>query len=130
MKKLIKYVVTLVVGLLLVLWIISEKGVFSLNDPCKIFHILADGFFAVGVVASGMGLLIFSSNEGTFDMLVYGVSTFFSMFKKKPERKYETFYDYRASRAEKKVGFGFMLICGLFFVLVSVVMYLLYRKYS
>ena len=46
------------------------------------------------------------------------------------KRKYETLYDYRESRSEKKVKFGFLLICGLFFILLAMVMYLFYRKYS
>lgn len=130
MKTLKKYLITLAVELLAVLLIVYTKGVFIQTDPAKIFHILCDSFFAVGVVATGFGLLIFSTNEGVFDGLVYGVSSFLNMFKKNPERKYATLFDYKASRADKKIGFGFLLICGLIFLAISMLMYLFYSRYS
>ena len=43
--------------------------------------------------------------------------------------KYDTFYDYRVSREEKKLPYGFLLICGLIFLAVAFVMYFLYRQY-
>ena len=130
MKTLKKYLITLAVELLAVLLIVYTKGVFIQKDPGKIFHILCDGFFAVGVVAAGFGLLIFTSNEGVFDGLVYGVSSFLSMFKKNAQRKYATFYDYKESRTGQKVGFGFLLICGLIFLVIAMIMYLFYNRYS
>jgi large-conductance mechanosensitive channel len=82
------------------------------------------------VVITGVGLLVFSSNEGTFDMLVYGVSSFFDLFRKVSKKKYHTFYDYRVSRQDKKIGFGFMLLCGIFFLIIAFVMFFIYRKLS
>jgi hypothetical protein len=61
-------------------------------------------------------------------MLVYGVSSFVDIFRRTSRKKYDTFYDYRAAHQEKKVKFGFMLICGLIFLAVAGVMYLLYSK--
>lgn len=130
MKSLRKYLITLLIGFAGVALILWSKDIFSQTSIVKIFHILTDAFFVVGVVVTCAGLLVFSSNEGTFDMLVYGVSSFFDMFRKKSNKKYETFYDYRASKQEKKIKFGFIVICGLFFLAVSMVMYLFYKKYS
>ncbi len=129
MKSLRKYLITLLVGFLFVAGILYSKDFFAQTDPVKIYHILCDAFFVVGVVFTGFGLLIFTTNEGTFDMMVYGVRSFFDLFRKNPDKKYPTFYDYRTSREEKKLKFGFLLICGLFFLAVSMVMYLLYLKY-
>ena len=129
MKKL-KYLVTLLCGLAASMLIFFSKDIFSQVEAVKVFHILCDGFFAVGVVITAIGLLIFTSNEGTFDAIVYGVGSFIDMFRRTSKRKYETLYDYRESRSEKKVKFGFLLICGLFFILLAMVMYLFYRKYS
>lgn len=130
MKALKKYWITLLVGILAVGGIIWEKDIFSQTEPVRIFHILCDAFFVVGTVITCAGLLIFSSNEGTFDMLVYGVSSFFDMFRKTSRKQYDTFYDYREGRADKKIQFGFLLICGVFFLAVSFIMYFLYRQYK
>ena len=130
MKSIKKYLITLLIGFAMVALIVWGKDLFVQTDPKVIFHILCDAFFAVGVVITGAGLLVFSSNEGTFDALIYGVSSFVNMFRiHHKERKYETFYDYRAAKAEKKFSFGFLLICGLFLLAVSMGMYFLYRRY-
>ena len=130
MKTLKKYLITLIIGFLTVFLIASSKDVFDQTSVVKILHILCDSFFVVGVVITSIGLLIFSSNEGTFDILVYGVSSFVDIFRKKSQKKYETFYDYRESRAEKKLGFGFLLISGLIILAISLIIYLFYRVYK
>ena len=129
MKSFRKYLITLLVGLLGVVAILFNKDFFAQTEPVKIFHILCDAFFVIGVVMAGTGLLIFTSNEGAFDMMIYGVRSFFDLFRKNPSKKYPTFYDYRTSREEKKLKFGFILICGIFYIAVSLVMYYLYTRY-
>lgn len=122
MKKLRKYFITLTAGLAAGVAIAWAKGVFAQTDPASVFHILCDCFFAVGTVLCCAGLLIFSSNEGTFDMLSYGVSSFLDLFRTKSKKKYDTFFDYRESKADKKIRFGFLLICGLIFLAASLAM--------
>ncbi len=130
MKTLKKYLITLIIGFLTVFLIALSKDIFEQTSIVKILHILCDCFFVVGVVTTSIGLLIFSSNEGTFDILVYGVSSFVDMFRKTSKKKYETFYDYRDSRADKKISFGFLLICGLIILAISLIIYLFYRVYK
>lgn len=109
--------------------ILYSKDLLAQTKPVDIFHILCDAFFAVGVLITGAGLLVFSANEGTFDMLVYGVKTFVNMFRKNSEKKYDSFYDYRESRTGSKLPFGFILICGLFYLAVGLLMYYFYCQY-
>ena len=130
MKTLKRYLITILVGLSVVALIAWSKDVFSQTELVKVFHIWCDSFFAVGTVMTCLGLLVFSSNEGTFDILVYGFNSFMDIFRKKSVKKYETFYDYRESRADKKLRFGFLVICGLVFVAISMIMYLYYRQYK
>jgi hypothetical protein len=73
---------------------------------------------------------VFSANGGTFDILTYGMSSFVDLFRTQSKKKYATFYDYRVSREEKKLPFGFLLICGLIFLVIAFVMYFLYRQHS
>lgn len=130
MKSLTKYGITLFIGFSLAFLIVCLKDIFHQTETVMVFHILVDAFFAVGVVITSAGLLVFSSNEGTFDMLVYGVGCFFDQFRKVSKRKYETFYDYRTARSEKKIKFGFLLISGLILLAISGVMYALYCKFK
>lgn len=130
MKAIKKYLIALLIGFIGVGLIIWLRDIFSQTELSAIFHILTDAFFAVGVFITGAGLIVFTSNEGAFDLLAYGLSSFADMFRKKSNKKYETFYDYKESRADKKTGFGFLLICGVFFLTVSFVMLFLYYQYS
>ena len=130
MRSAKKYLITLLVDLVFAGLIAWSRGVLDQTELVKVFHILCDSFFVVGVVTTSAGLLIFSTNEGTFDMLSYGVQAFFGMFKKNMSRKYESFYDYRESRADKKVRFGFLIICGLVMLAISMVMLYFYHQYG
>ncbi len=128
MKKLKKYIITLLIGFAAVALILWSKDLFSQTQPAMIYHILCDAFFATGVVMTGIGLLIFTTNEGVFDGLVYGVGSFIDMFRKTSRKKYHTLYDYKESRADKKLTFGHVVLCGLLFISVSLVMFWLYSQ--
>ncbi|MBR4872231.1 MAG: DUF3899 domain-containing protein [Clostridia bacterium] len=130
MKTFKKYLITILVGLSMAGMILWLKDIGTQTQAEAIFHILCDAFFVVGVVMLGGGLLVFTSNEGTFDMIKYGCSAFADLFRKHGKRKYATYYDYRVARAEKKLGFGFLLICGAIFTTISLIMYLFYLQYA
>lgn len=130
MRSLKKYLITIAVGLLAVGAIIWSKDLFAQTAPVTVFHILCDAFFAVGIVIFAAGVLIFSSNEGTFDIFAYGISAFADMFRKQPQKKYNTFYDYKESRTDTKISFGFLLITGAAFIAVSLIMLYFYHLYK
>ena len=129
MKFVKKSLITLLIGFAIAGLIAWSKGVFVETAPIQIFHILSDSFFVSGVVIAGIGLLVFSSNEGTFDMLVYGMRSFLDLFRRNSTKRFESFYDYRSSRQANKFGFAFLLVSGLVILAIAVVMYLLYRSY-
>ena len=130
MRTPIKYLLTMLAGFAMVAWIAWMKDIFQQTDLKVIFHVLTDAFFIPGILLLGIGGLVFTTNEGVFDPIVFGLKTFWGMFSKKLKRSDETYYDYRMARQDKKLAFGFLLICGLFFFAVSMVMYYLYCRYS
>ena len=129
MKKPLKYLITILVGLAIVAWVAIPQGIFTETRPEIIFSTLSDGFFAAGVLIFGMGSLIFVSNEGMFDALSYGFISFIDIFRKEKQNKHRTFYDYRVSKGDRDTSFGFMLICGLGFIAMSGIMLLLFSNY-
>ena len=130
MKTLKRILITLVIGLVFVFMVAASKEVFKETEAKVIFHILSDSFFAIGVVITGFGLLVVASNGGAFDMLSYGVSTFFSFFRRSKARKYADFYEYRVAKEKNKHNFGFLLIAGSIIIVIALIMYLFYNKYS
>ena len=130
MKLVYKYLITFGIGFATVLLVANSKGIFTQTELVTIFHILTDSFCVPAVLITGMGGLVFVSNNGVFDALAYGMISFLDIFRKEKVNKFRTFYDYKESRAEKNLGFGFLIITGLVFMLLMGVMYFMYRKYA
>ncbi len=127
MRNFKKFGISLLVCSICALLLAWARGVFAQTAPVSVFHILSDCFLAVGIVASCIALLIFVSNEGTFDIFVYGLRVFWGFFRKGTPLREDTFFDYRETRQGKKVPFAFLLSCGGIFLLLSILMYLAYR---
>ena len=127
MKKYLRYYVTAGIGLIVAALIIFGKGAFSQKEIKETYKIIADGFFVPGILFVCFGLLIFSSNEGTFDMLAFGVKWLKNTFKKNMPRM-ESFYDFKEARHEKSKSFGYICIVGLFFVAISALFAYFYMK--
>jgi Mn2+/Fe2+ NRAMP family transporter len=128
MKLLKKYLITLALESLAVLAVLVSKDLFIQTEAINVYHILTDAFFAIGFITFGIGLLIFSSNEGVFDGLAFAVGSFINMFKKDPSKKYASLYEYRESKGERNTEFSFILLSGLAFLVISAVTYILYRS--
>lgn len=128
MKRYLNYIITLLIGLIFAFLICVFKNIFTQTSVNEVMHILVDAFFAPGVVLMCFGLLIVSTNGGTFDMLGYGVIMFISLFNKGTERKYKTFYDYRESKKEKKRSFGYLLVVGVFLTIISLIFLIFWYK--
>lgn len=131
MKKILtKYLVAILIGLIVVGAVLLVRDVFSATETSDVFLHLTDAFFISGVLITSAGAIVFTSNHGAWDMLAYGVSSFMDLFRKREKKRYDSFYDYKESRADKKSGFGFLLISGAFFLIVSMIMLFFYHQYS
>ena len=128
MKKFYKYIITFGIGLLIALLVIIYRDTFSQTDKKEIIRYICDGFFVSAICVGGLGLLVFVSNEGAFDMIAYGLSSFFSLFKTK-ERKYNSYFDYKESKAKNKIESGFILYVGLLLLLITIILYFVYSKF-
>ena len=125
--KLLRYGISVAVGVILSLLIMILKGIFTETDSVQIFNILSDSFLVPGVLLAGVGLLVFASNGGIFDMLAYGILLIgYKFMRDVTKRKYRTYYDYKESRKGKKRDMAFLLIVGIIFIVISAVMLIPY----
>lgn len=62
-KKILPYLTTTIVGIVITGLILLYKEVFTLKTSKEVFQALTDGFFVSGVLIFGFGLLVFASNE-------------------------------------------------------------------
>lgn len=128
MKTFIKYVITAAIGLGIGLWVLISQDFFSLTTPLLKYGLLADAFYVPGIILTGVGLLVFVTNEGVFDGLNYAVRSFIGMFRKNIV-KYNSLYDYRESKGREKYSFGYIVLCGLFFLILSFAFYMVWLSY-
>ncbi|MBQ9979431.1 MAG: DUF3899 domain-containing protein [Clostridia bacterium] len=128
MKTYVKYLITFVVGLILALWVMISKDLFAEERLYMIYQILAESFSVPAVLMLGFGGLVFVSNEGMFDSLSYGLTSFMDLFRKEKRNKFNTFYDYKESKKDRSMSFGYLLICGIVFVAIAIVFHLLYAN--
>lgn len=120
MKKLIKYLIVVGVGFLIFTFVVLGKRIFSQTELKTIYLILSDGFFVSGTLITCFGLLVFTSNQGSFDMIIYGFQMFINKFRKDINaRKYKTFYEYREAKSGNKKRFGYICLVGLCFIAIS-----------
>ena len=125
----LKYLIAFLVGIGLFMMVVIIKDLFHQTEPKDIYHILSDAFFVPGVLLIGFGLILFASNEGTFDMLSYGLLSFFNLFRRDMTKmKYHDYHDYKESKREKRQSFGHLIIIGLIFIALSILMLMLYSK--
>ncbi|HHT66697.1 MAG TPA: DUF3899 domain-containing protein [Erysipelotrichaceae bacterium] len=100
------------------------------SELTKVFFILTNSAFIVGVLTASFGLLILAANGGAFEMIVYGIRRFFSLFQKDVNKiKFKTFYDYHIyNQGKPKQPFLFLVVVGLVFIGLSMIFYVIYAQ--
>lgn len=113
-----KYLKSSLTGLIIAFIIMVLKGIFKAVSNYEILRAVCDGFFVSGVLLICFGLLIFSSNMGTFDMISYGVRQVVRIIVPSRFEK-QSFYDYRAEKQKKQKAFLPMIFCGIGEVIIA-----------
>jgi len=123
MKKALPYLITAATGAAAAIVIMFARyNIHTAPDAAFAMQALADSFFVPGACIAGVGLLVFASNGGVFDMLSYAVRWLFVRLRKDMNaRKYKDYYEYRQAKKQQKRSFAFMLIVGIAFVALSVI---------
>lgn len=130
MKSLIKkYTISLIISLLIFGSILWTKDIFHQTVKSDIFKILCDASFVTSALFIGYGLLVLASNGGTFDMMVYGLRTFFNLFSRDRSRIVkQSFYDYRVEKQSKNGSFWYLVIVGVFYLIIATIMLQMYHN--
>ena len=124
----IKYLVPSLLGLLTAFGIMWARGIFDISAPDKIISLISDGFFTVGMLFTGIGLLLWISTTGVLDIISYGFKSLivlFTLAKKKPDEG--GFYEYKIRQKEKRRPVPFQILwVGLIFIVIAGVLVFMY----
>lgn len=127
MKKLIKYSIATLVGLMFAFLVLTINGFFATNVAIIKYKMLSDAFGGPGIIMALLPCLFWISEDGLFDGLTYALATLGNMLTFRGMKKQEKYYDYKMRKAEKRIkGYWFILFVGLGFILVSGIFLILF----
>lgn len=116
------------VGLLLFLGVLVANSFWTVGMP-DIFRLLSDACIVPAVMVGGVGVLVFASGQGTFDMLSYGFQHLFDLFRPNARNEhFRDFYEYKQLKGERRRPVAHMLIVGTAFFVLSWIFSCLWRN--
>lgn len=130
LKRLRKYIISSIIGLLLVFVVCYLKDFSFEMEGNKIVRILCDGTFFASVILIGFGLMLSISNLGLFTAVSYSFKRFFAVFSrdyKSHKKDMPDYYQYRTAKLENQVSGAFMYIPGVVYFVISVIFLMLYN---
>jgi hypothetical protein len=126
---LLSWVIPFAVGALITFLVYRYRSGFAYADlkGDRTLACLSDGAFVAGVILLGVGILVWVSTTGFFDMLAYGMRGLGrALLPFLGLRKHENYYEYKQEKAEKRhpitaavpvSGIFWLLLGGLFLTL-------------
>ena len=130
-KLLIKYGITTLIGVAIAFAIMCGRGVLAAASVAAAMGYISDGFFVVGMLYTGFGLLLAISSTGVFDMLGYAFKSLIYLFTPmRIDRGQGGFYEYKMRKKEQRkavplyilwVGLAFIALAGIFVAVYFVI---------
>ena len=121
------------IGIVLFLLLMLTRGGFSAEDPAEQWRIICDALFVPGILLMAVGLILFVSDGGVFDMLKFSLQKALSVFmtRKKREGLPDTFYDYKEMRdARPRAKVGYLLAVGAVFIVLAALALVMYNRFD
>ncbi len=106
--------------------ILAIRG-YSAADEASVRYLnLADSFTIPAVIMVMVGILVWISTQGFFDMINYGISRGIASIIPRQVTD-ETFYDYKSRKDKKRLkGYSFLFISGGIYFIPAIVFNILY----
>lgn len=119
------YLINLAVGLAfgILTFVLNSQG----SD--ELLRRICDSFFVPGVLLLGYGGLVFCRNQGTFDVMTYGVKSVFHIHVPGASignAREETFREYQDRKTAKRKSPAGPLLAGLTYFVPAVITLVLY----
>ena len=128
-RKLLRYGIALMIGLVIALPVAAGRGAFAKDDPLLMWQYLSDGCFAAAVALLSAGVLAFVASDGLFDMLGFGVKKVLSLLSRDDSKLSGTFFEYKLMKQSKRSGgYGFLIIVGALFLAAASAFLMLYIR--
>ena len=121
-----KLLIFLPVGALCAFLVSWSQGLFGAETARDVYRILSDGFFVAGGLSFCYGGLVWTSNGGVWDGLLYSGKMAFGRVKRDFEDEKLSFGEYKEQRAAKASSPKVPLLAGILLLIVATVFLALY----
>lgn len=123
-RILIEFIVTFLLCAGVFLLVLLLRGKFGVDGFC-------DACFVACTPCLLLPLFVIAIRSGTFDVLNYGMYRLFESFRPGEGKRYETAYDYKLARMERRnskkpIFFPFFVVGGVFLA-AALILYVIYR---
>lgn len=126
--KVLKYLIPSLLCAIITIVILAARHSFVKSGKSLMID-LCDAFSVSGGILLCYGILVLLTNGGAFDMFAFGFIRFGELFKRDlSQKKYDTYYEYRESRQEKKRSFWHFILIGGAFLIVGIIFLIVYSK--
>lgn len=125
---LIRYGICIAVGLSMLFTVLLINNYFKTEDAQNKLRILCDAFCIPGMLLVLSAGLVFVSNEGAFNGVLFGLKRTKDVllpFLPYHHMNYRTFVEKR--KAKKVKGYGFIAISGAAFLTVGVILLIIFQ---
>ena len=117
-SMLLRYGIAITAEIVLLFAYFGLVGLFSETSLDRIYKLLSDGFLVVGMLAFGIGLLVYFSTLGAFNFLSFTALKIASKFAHTMPIATMSYGDYVNSKKKSNAKFGYLLITGAVFLVV------------
>ena len=130
-EKILSYIKKCVISFLILgvsSFVILSMREYSGQDAAAVrFLNLADAFTIPGVIMLMVGVLVWISSTGSFDMFSYAFSRAKQSLIPSIGYKDEKFYDYKMRKEKKRIkGYSFLFISGGIYMIPAIIFNILY----
>lgn len=131
-SKLIKYTIASALGAMVAFLIMWWQGIFVSPDTQTVFQRISDGFFVIGVLYVGFGLMFWIASEGILDIVGYGFKSLVYLFTpRRLNRDSGGYYEYKQKKYEERKKKGVpihILWIGIAFILIALACWFVYSN--
>ena len=116
-----EWLITLFIGFVIATAVSLSRGFSFSADTELSFRSLSDGCFISAFVLMGVGILVWISTTGFFDIFGYAMHSLLVLFTSlRNPSSHESYIDYKAQKNEKRgKAQPYILIVGLIFLVLS-----------
>ncbi len=131
-KRLLKYLITAAVGLIVVFAVCWLKGVFQAEEARTVVRIVCDAFTFVGLLLVCFGFLTVLNKAGAFDGLAYSMKSLVRVFRnyRGDDESSKSYYDYKKAASEKRKRAWHLVIVGAGFLVVAIILVIVHGSMS